>query len=86
MVFNSFLQRIKKLWAQADELYLLRRKVYMNFIEVDCTEVNEMLRLEATGLANKLTSFLVDRNRDLNKESVFSIQYNILCTCNVCIL
>ena len=61
-------QRIKKLRQQADELFLLRRRVYLNFLVVDCKAVNDELYQDAIKLADKLVTFLVDRNRELNKE------------------
>ena len=65
---HTHTQMIKHLRKQADELYLLRRDVYLNFLVVECSEVNKELTERANTLADRLVAFMVDRNRELNKE------------------
>lgn len=63
-----FFQRINRLQAQAGELSLLRRTAYLGFLVLDCEKVNLILANRAKDLALHLTSFLIDRNRELNKK------------------
>ncbi len=58
---------IKKFRSQSDELYLLRRKVYLNFVALDCLEVNGKLQRVAEDLANRLVEYMISQNRDLNR-------------------
>ncbi len=59
---------IKKFRDQSDELYLLKRKVYLNLLAVDCCEVNERLQRMASDLASSLVNQLVENNRDFNRK------------------
>lgn len=47
---------------------MLRRTAYINFIALDCEDVNVLLSQRATELADRLVFNLVDRNREANKE------------------
>ena len=47
---------------------MLRRTAYLSFMTLDCEKVNLMLASRASDLADHLVSFLVDRNRELNKK------------------
>ena len=62
------MQWITKFRKQAGELSILRRTAYLNFISLHCGDVNTLLYQRATELADRLVSFLIDRNREFNKE------------------
>ena len=47
---------------------MLRHTAYLNLVCVRCGEVNQLLAERALDLADRLVTFLIDRNRDLNKE------------------
>ncbi len=61
-------QRIDQLRAKSGELSMLRLTAYLNFLSIDCREVNLLLEQRISDLADRLAHFLVDRNRDLNRE------------------
>ena len=64
----SLNQRINKFRALSRELSVLRRRVYLNFVLLDCSDVNLMLAKRAADLSERLVSFVVAQNRELNKE------------------
>lgn len=70
---SSSLQWITKFRRQAGELSLLRRTAYLNFISLQCSEVNTLLYQRALELADRLVSFLMDRNREFNRELVYNL-------------
>lgn len=59
-----------KLRSQASELDVLRRRAHLNFIAIDSEEVNVALSNRIMELADRLVLYLIDRNREFNKESV----------------
>ena len=61
-------QRIDRLQSHIDELEVLRQTVYLNFLCLDCRDVNLLLARRASELKERLITFLIDRNRELNKE------------------
>ena len=61
-------QWIDRLRGQSGKLSLLRHTAYLNFVCLRCGEVNQLLATRASDLADRLVTFLVDRNRDINKE------------------
>lgn len=61
-------QRVRRLRSQAGGLSVLRQTAYLNLLILDCRAVNQLLAARANELADRLIAFLVDQNRDLNKE------------------
>ena len=62
------MQLITKFRKQAGDVSVLRRTAYLNFISLNCADVNILLVQRALELADRLVMFLVDRNREFNKE------------------
>ena len=65
---SAFGKRISKLRTQAGELSVLRRTVCLNFIALDCTEVNLLLARRVLELADRIVAFLVNSNKETNRE------------------
>ena len=65
--FYPAFQWITKFRRQAGELTVLRRTAYLNFISLHCAEVNILLYQRAQELADRLVTFLTDRNREFNR-------------------
>ena len=63
-----YVQRIKKLQALGDELSVMRCTAALNLVSLDCREVNEILAKKAFSLADKIITFLLNDNRERNKE------------------
>lgn len=66
-LFPLYMQRINDLRSQAGDLSVLRRTAYLSFMALDCEKVNLLLESRASDLAAHLVSYLIDRNRELNK-------------------
>lgn len=65
---SNTIQWISKYRKQAGDLSVLRRTSYLNFISLDCADVNILLTQRALELADRLVVFLIDRNREFNRE------------------
>ena len=68
LFLSSPSQWINRLRTQSEDLSVLRHTAYLNLVCVRCGEVNQLLAERASDLADRLVTFLIDRNRDLNKE------------------
>lgn len=64
----AFGKRVRRLRSQAGGLSVLRQTAYLNLLILDCRAVNQLLAARANELADRLIAFLVDQNRDLNKD------------------
>ena len=63
-----FFQKIDKLRAWGDQLCVLRSTAALNLFSLECVQVNEILTRRAYALAERVVTFFVNENRDLNKE------------------
>ena len=61
-------QRVKSLRDCSAELAELRRSVRLNLLHVSCGMVNDLLSQTAMELADMITTYLIEDNRQKNKE------------------
>ena len=71
MLTASPSQRIDKLRETSTTLKVLRRIARIHLISLGTEKVNLQLAVQADELVDRLTRFLVNHNRDLNREYVY---------------
>ena len=62
------MQKIVQLRERGDQLCVLRTTAALNLVSLDCREVNEILIKRANSLADRVVTFLLNENRELNRE------------------
>ena len=62
------MQKIVQLRERGDQLCVLRTTAALNLVSLDCREVNEILTKRAYSLADRVVTFLLNENRELNRE------------------
>ena len=68
MLYFLLLQNIDQLQGQSRALLVQRRTVHLNLLSLDCSEVNLLLAQRASDLTERMVAFLIDRNREMNRE------------------
>lgn len=61
-------QKIVQLRERGDQLCVLRTTAALNLVSLDCSDVNEILIKRAYSLADRVVTFLINDNRELNRE------------------
>lgn len=73
MHLQDFTRRIEKYEALRDEICFLRRSIPLNFICLDCCELNDTLWKMVDDLRTYLVNYQVENNRTHNREWVNSV-------------
>lgn len=62
------MQRVRSLRTRSIDLAQLRRSVRLNLLHLNCGVVNDLLSNTALELADMITTYLTEDNRQKNKE------------------